>query len=88
MSGDFKTIDSESIFKGVIVDLSIDTIESPSGRIMKREVIKHMDAVGIAAINANNQIVLVRQYSILTVKLRNPVRKENSKKKQGMSLSP
>ena len=62
MSGDFKTIDSESIFKGVIVDLSIDTIESPSGRIMKREVIKHMDAVGIVAINANNQIVLVRQY--------------------------
>jgi ADP-ribose pyrophosphatase len=62
VTSEFKTVKSETIFDGKIVRLDVDTIESPSGQLMKREIIKHMDAVGVIAITGDGRIVLVSQY--------------------------
>jgi ADP-ribose pyrophosphatase len=62
VKSEFKTVKSETIYDGKIVRLDVDTIESPSGQLMKREVVKHMDAVGVIAITSDGRIVLVSQY--------------------------
>jgi ADP-ribose pyrophosphatase len=68
LKSEFKTVKSETIYNGKIVRLDVDTIESPSGQLMKREVVKHMDAVGVIAITDGGRIVLVSQYRHATGK--------------------
>jgi ADP-ribose pyrophosphatase len=62
VSQDFEVIKSDLIFKGVILSLYVDKIKSPNGRILEREVVEHLDAVGVAALTKNKEILLVRQY--------------------------
>ncbi|MCL6473223.1 MAG: NUDIX hydrolase [Firmicutes bacterium] len=62
MSDKFSLVESDLIFKGAIISLYADKIKSPSGRIMEREVVKHLDAVGIAALTNKEEMVFVRQY--------------------------
>jgi len=59
---EFVVVESELIYKGSIISLYVDKIKSPDGRIMEREVVKHVDAVGIVALNDKDEIVLVSQY--------------------------
>ena len=42
-----KTISSETVFKGNIVELRVDRIELPDGRPARREVIAHPGGVAI-----------------------------------------
>jgi ADP-ribose pyrophosphatase len=58
----FETIASQSIFTGKILSLFLDKLRLPNGQIVEREIIRHVDAVGIAAVTKDRQIVLVRQY--------------------------
>lgn len=60
--GEFELLESKLIYRGSIISLYIDKIKSPMGQVMEREVVKHLDAVGIVAITKNKEIVLVRQY--------------------------
>ncbi len=57
-----KTIKSEFIYKGKVVNLRIDEIELPDGRKSKREIIVHRGASAIVPIDSDNNIVMVRQY--------------------------
>ncbi|MCF6408313.1 NUDIX domain-containing protein [Pseudalkalibacillus salsuginis] len=57
-----KTINSEVIYNGRIIDLHLEEVELPDGKTSQREVIKHPGAVAILAITSENKIVLVRQY--------------------------
>ena len=56
-----KTITSETIYKGNVVSLRVDTVEGPKG-ITTREIIDHVPAVTIIPYKAPNHVVLIHQY--------------------------
>lgn len=57
-----KTINTEKIFEGNIIDLQVDEVLLPNGKTSKRELIKHPGAVAIIPITKDNKIVFVKQY--------------------------
>ena len=57
-----KTIESKRIFEGRVVNLRVDTVELPNGRISTREVVEHRGAVAIVPMIDHEQVVLVRQF--------------------------
>lgn len=62
------TLESKSMFQGKLINLRVDTIRLPNGRIATREIAEHCDSVCIVPIDDNGDVVLVRQY-------RTPVKK-------------
>lgn len=57
-----KLISSEMKFKGNVLSLREDLVQLPNNSTSKREVVQHNGAVGIVALNENNEIVLVKQF--------------------------
>jgi ADP-ribose pyrophosphatase len=57
-----KTIRSESIYEGKVVQLQVDDVRLPNGKESKRELIKHPGAVAIIPITNDNKIIFVEQY--------------------------
>ncbi|WP_138416830.1 NUDIX hydrolase [Aquibacillus sediminis] len=57
-----KTIGTEQIFNGRVVNLQVDDVTLPNGKTSKREIIKHPGAVAVIAITKENKIVMVEQY--------------------------
>ncbi|MDO8670593.1 MAG: NUDIX hydrolase [Dehalococcoidia bacterium] len=57
-----KTIESQRLYEGRIINLRLDTIELPDGRTAKREIVEHRGAVAIVAIDENDNVLLVRQF--------------------------
>lgn len=57
-----KTLKSEKIFEGRIVNLRVDTVELPDGRSTTREVVEHRGAVAIVPMLDHDKIIMVRQY--------------------------
>lgn len=57
-----KTIHTEKIFEGKIIDLQVDKVSLPNGEVSKREIVKHPGAVAVIPITKDNKIVLVKQY--------------------------
>jgi ADP-ribose pyrophosphatase len=56
-----KTIKSDMIFNGNVLNLRVDEILLPDGRNSTREIIEHNGGVGIVAVKSN-KIVLVSQF--------------------------
>jgi ADP-ribose pyrophosphatase len=56
------TIGSERIYTGRVVGLRIDTVALDGGRVTRREIVEHRDAVGVLALDADSNVLLVRQY--------------------------
>lgn len=57
-----KTISSETIFRGKIVNLRVDQVELPNGNRTAREVVEHAGAVAVVPVTDKNEIIMVRQY--------------------------
>ena len=57
-----KTMKSEKIYDGKIVNLRIDTVELPDKKYSKREIVEHPGSVAIIALTEDNEILLVEQY--------------------------
>jgi ADP-ribose pyrophosphatase len=57
-----KTIQSEKIYDGRIIQLKVDDVTLPNGKTSKREIVNHPGAVAILALTSDNKIVLVEQY--------------------------
>ncbi|OZU90043.1 ADP-ribose pyrophosphatase [Virgibacillus indicus] len=57
-----KTIHTEEIYNGKIVQLQVDDVALPNGKSAKREIIKHAGAVAVIPITKDNKIVFVEQY--------------------------
>ncbi|MBC7087263.1 MAG: NUDIX hydrolase [Tissierellales bacterium] len=57
-----KTMKSERIYDGKILNLRVDTVELPDKKYSKREIVEHPGAVAIVAINQDNEMVVIRQY--------------------------
>ncbi|WP_228001931.1 NUDIX domain-containing protein [Nocardia australiensis] len=61
-SHDFETVSSRTIYSGAILALRLDRVAMPGGRVVEREVIEHHGAVAVAAIDDDDNVVLIRQY--------------------------
>lgn len=57
-----KTISSEYLYKGKIINLRRDEVEIVSGGKSYREIVEHKGGVGLGAITDDGKIVLVRQF--------------------------
>jgi ADP-ribose pyrophosphatase len=56
-----KTIKSDKLYQGKIINLRIDTVELPNQKYSKREIIEHCGGVAIIATH-EGKIILVKQY--------------------------
>ncbi len=57
-----KTITSEKVFEGKIIDLRVETVSLPDGNTAYRELVDHPGGVGILAVTEDGRIPLVKQY--------------------------
>ena len=57
-----KTVSSEKIFDGKIINVRVDKVEMPSGSLATREIVEHPGGVGVVALTDDNEIILVRQF--------------------------
>lgn len=57
-----KTLETQYIFRGRIVNLRVDKVELASGKIATREIVEHPGAVAIVALTSTAEVVLIRQY--------------------------
>lgn len=56
-----RTLETQQIYEGREVSLRVDTVELPSGRRTKREVVEHVDCVAVVALDSEDNVILVRQ---------------------------
>lgn len=57
-----KTLKSEKIYEGKLINLRVDTVELPHQKYSKREIVEHCGAVGILGITKENKIIFVKQF--------------------------
>jgi ADP-ribose pyrophosphatase len=57
-----RLLKSEQKYTGRIVSLFVDTVQLPDGKTSVRELVRHPGAVAIVPLDAEGNVVLVRQY--------------------------
>lgn len=57
-----KTIMTEPIFEGRVIQVQVDTVRLPNGEQSTREIVKHPGAVGIIPMTADGKLIVVEQY--------------------------
>lgn len=57
-----KTLESEYIYKGKILNLRRDLVLVKNGNTSYREIVEHSGAVGIVCLDKDNNVILVKQY--------------------------
>jgi 8-oxo-dGTP pyrophosphatase MutT (NUDIX family) len=58
----FETASSETLYTGKIFALRRDQVRMPGGKAATREVVEHLGAVAIVALDEDNKIPMVYQY--------------------------
>ena len=59
---EFETVASHTRFQGNLIALRTDEVRMPGGDIATREVVEHYGAVAVAAVDDDEQVVMVHQY--------------------------
>lgn len=59
---DEKTMKSEKIYEGKILNLRVDTVEMPDKKYSKREIVEHSGGVAVVALTDQGNIVMVKQF--------------------------
>lgn len=57
-----KTMKSDKIYEGKLLNLRVDTVEIPDKKYSKREIVEHPGGVAVIPITSDNSIILVKQY--------------------------
>ena len=57
-----KTIRSERIYEGKVINLKVDDVTLPNGHTSKRELVEHPGAVALIALTEDGKLILVEQY--------------------------
>ena len=57
-----KTVKSEKVFEGRVINLRVDTVTLPDGKLSTREVIAHPGGVCVLAVDDEKNVFMVRQY--------------------------
>lgn len=55
-------ISRETVFEGKIMSVHVDQVRLPNGNVGVREVVDHVDGVGILAIDDEDRVLTVTQY--------------------------
>ncbi|WP_019818729.1 NUDIX domain-containing protein [Saccharomonospora saliphila] len=61
-SHEFSVVSSEDVHIGRVVGLRVDEVLMPGGDIARREVVEHLGAVAVCAVDDDDSVTLVRQY--------------------------
>ena len=64
-----QTLSSKQVYEGRAVKLRVDTVSTAGDRETTREIVEHADCVAIIAVDAGDNVLLVKQF-------RKPVEKE------------
>lgn len=54
--------DRRQVYPGRVVDLWVEQVELPNGRVAELEVVRHPGAAAIVPVTAEGDVILVRQY--------------------------
>jgi ADP-ribose pyrophosphatase len=57
-----RTLQSETVFAGKLIQVRRDSVRLPSGKETTREIVEHPEVVGILPVLDDGRIVFVRQY--------------------------
>ena len=57
-----RTVESKTLFDGVIVTLKVDQAQLPDGKVATREVVEHPGGVAVFAMDGQGRVALVRQF--------------------------
>ena len=57
-----KLIETETLYRGLIVNVRRDVAEMQNGALVPREVVEHPGGVGIIPVTHDNKVLMVRQY--------------------------
>jgi len=60
--GGAENLESRGIFKGRVVDLSVERVRLPNGKVCELEMIRHPGAAAVVPVDASGQVLLIRQY--------------------------
>jgi ADP-ribose diphosphatase len=60
--GDGKVLESRRIFKGRVIDLSVDRVRLPNGNETELELIRHPGASAVVPVDSSSNVLLIRQY--------------------------
>jgi ADP-ribose pyrophosphatase len=52
----------ESVYRGDYLKVRMDTVALPNGEVANREIVEHPGAIAVVPVDADGQVVLVRQY--------------------------
>jgi ADP-ribose pyrophosphatase len=58
----YEVLKSEQRFSGKIISVRTDTVRMPDGSSAPRDVVEHPGAVGAVAIDADRNVLLIKQY--------------------------
>jgi 8-oxo-dGTP pyrophosphatase MutT (NUDIX family) len=64
---DFTVLSTTGHYRGWVIDVHTDEVRMPDGDVARRDVISHPGAVAVLALDADDRVIMVRQY-------RHPVR--------------
>lgn len=59
---EFEVVSSADVHIGRVVGLRIDDVRMPGGTVARREVVEHLGAVAIAAVDADGAVTMIHQY--------------------------
>ncbi len=59
---EFRTLSTEDVYIGKILALRADEVAMPGGGRARREVVEHLGAVAVVALDADDQVTLIHQY--------------------------
>lgn len=62
IDGEWFTQASRKVYEGLIVNLRLDEVRLPTGRIALREIVEHRPAVAMLPVKEDGTVLLVRQY--------------------------
>lgn len=58
----FEAVSTRDVYQGRILALRVDEVAMPGGNTARREVVEHLPAVGIAALDDDGNVMLIHQY--------------------------
>ena len=63
---DFELLESRTVFEGRVLGLEVDRVRLRNGHVSELEVVRHPGAVAIAAVTADGDVLMVRQFRYAT----------------------
>src|SRR5436309_681809 len=59
---EFPVVSSRHIFSGHAFEVRVDSVEMPDGAVADRDIVAHVGAVGVLALDPDDNVTIVWQY--------------------------